>query len=327
MLAVYDTMQYIQAPVATTCVGQAIGVGAVLLAAGTPGRRALLPHARVVLHQPAARGQGPIPDLILQADELVRMRADIEAILSAHTGQSVQALRADTDRDRVLTARAALEYGIVDQVLGQRRLDDAAAGRRPPDLGREGEHDRARRARPGRARHGCPGQGDRLLAVQVARHLFRQPDERGPQRSGQSRDHLAGGFLAAALDLGEVLRRYPGTARRLGERLPLFPPEGPEPLTEHLPPQGLLTRRFPAGQFLGKRFRRGFPPQLIHTRALGHSFSVRAEGRRRPAVSLPADPIRGSEKRRHSMNVTTYSFFSVGCRVHLNGAAAGAGRM
>ena len=87
MLAVYDTMQYIQAPVATTCVGQAIGAGAVLLAAGRPGRRALLPHARVVLHQPAARGQGPIPDLILQADELVRMRADIEAILSAHTDQ------------------------------------------------------------------------------------------------------------------------------------------------------------------------------------------------------------------------------------------------
>jgi ATP-dependent Clp protease, protease subunit len=127
MLAIYDTMQYIHAPVATTCVGQAIGVGAVLLAAGASGRRALLPHARVVLHQPAARGQGPIPDLILQADELVRMRADIEAILSAHTGQSVQALRADTDRDRVLTAQAALEYGIVDQVLGQRRLDDAGA--------------------------------------------------------------------------------------------------------------------------------------------------------------------------------------------------------
>ena len=132
MLAVYDTMQYIQAPVATTCVGQAIGVGAVLLAAGTPGRRALLPHARVVLHQPAARGQGPIPDLILQADELVRMRADIEAILSAHTGQSVPTLRADTDRDRVLNAQAALAYGIVDQVLGRRSADaERASGIRP----------------------------------------------------------------------------------------------------------------------------------------------------------------------------------------------------
>ena len=180
MLAIYDTMQYIQASVATTCVGQAIGVGAVLLAAGAPGRRALLPHARVVLHQPAAHGQGPIPDLILQADELVRMRADIEAILSAHTGQSVQTLRADTDRDRVLTARAALEYGIVDQVLGQRRLDDA--GPRPPDArppapGREGEHDRARRAGPGRSRRGGPGQGDRLLTAQVTGDLFGQPDE------------------------------------------------------------------------------------------------------------------------------------------------------
>jgi ATP-dependent Clp protease protease subunit len=128
MLAVYDTMQFIQASVATTCVGQAIGVGAVLLAAGAAGRRAVLPHARVVLHQPAARGQGPIPDLILQADELVRMRADIEGILSRHTGQSVQALRTDTDRDRVLTARAALEYGIVDHVLGQRSADAITSG-------------------------------------------------------------------------------------------------------------------------------------------------------------------------------------------------------
>jgi ATP-dependent Clp protease protease subunit len=128
MLAVYDTMQYIQSSVATTCVGQAIGVGAVLLAAGTAGRRAVLPHARVVLHQPAARGQGPIPDLILQADEVVRMRADIEAILSRHTGQSVQTLRADTDRDRVFTARAALDYGIVDHVLGQRFPDASASG-------------------------------------------------------------------------------------------------------------------------------------------------------------------------------------------------------
>jgi ATP-dependent Clp protease protease subunit len=78
----------------------------------------------VVLHQPAARGQGPIPDLILQADELVRMRAEIEEILSRHTGQTVQTLRSDTDRDRVLTAQAAREYGLVDQVLGQRSQDD-----------------------------------------------------------------------------------------------------------------------------------------------------------------------------------------------------------
>ncbi|MFZ0163490.1 MAG: ATP-dependent Clp protease proteolytic subunit, partial [Trebonia sp.] len=98
MLAVYDTMRFIQAPVYTTCVGQAIAAGAVLLAAGAPGHRLMLPHARVVLHQPAARGQGTIPDLILQADEVVRLRADMEAVLSLHTGQSAQTLRADTDR-------------------------------------------------------------------------------------------------------------------------------------------------------------------------------------------------------------------------------------
>jgi len=120
MLAVYDTMRFIQAPVYTTCVGQAIAAGAVLLAAGAPGHRLMLPHARVVLHQPAACGQGTIPDLILQADEVVRLRADMEAVLSLHTGQSVQTLRADTDRDRVFTARQALEYGLIDQVISDR---------------------------------------------------------------------------------------------------------------------------------------------------------------------------------------------------------------
>jgi ATP-dependent Clp protease protease subunit len=119
MLAVYDTMQYIQAPVATTCVGQAIAAGAVLLAGGAPGRRAVLPHTRVVLHQPAAQGQGTIPDLILQADEVVRIRAELEEILSLHTGQTIETLRHDTDRDRVFTAKAAVDYGIVDTVLGR----------------------------------------------------------------------------------------------------------------------------------------------------------------------------------------------------------------
>jgi ATP-dependent Clp protease, protease subunit len=117
---VYDTMQHINAPVQTTCVGQAIAVGAVLLAGGAPGRRAMLPHARVVLHQPASRGQGAIPDLILQADELVRMRAEIESILSKHTGQSVERLRHDTDRDRVFTTDAAVDYGLVDRRLEAR---------------------------------------------------------------------------------------------------------------------------------------------------------------------------------------------------------------
>jgi ATP-dependent Clp protease protease subunit len=120
MLAVYDTMRYIRPAVATTCVGQAIGPGAVLLAAGAAGRRAALPHARIVLHQPAAQGRGAIPDLILQADEVVRVRSDMEEVLARHTGRSVEVLRADTDRDRVLTASAAREYGIVDHVLEHR---------------------------------------------------------------------------------------------------------------------------------------------------------------------------------------------------------------
>jgi ATP-dependent Clp protease protease subunit len=117
MLAVYDTMQYIESPVATTCVGEAIAAGAVLLAAGAPGRRSVLPHARVVLHQPAARSQGTIPDLILEADELVRLRAELEGVLARHTGQSVETLRADTDRDRVFTPAAAVAYGLADHVL------------------------------------------------------------------------------------------------------------------------------------------------------------------------------------------------------------------
>ncbi len=120
MLAVYDTMQYVRAPVATTCVGQAVAAGAVLLAAGAAGRRSALPHTRVVLHQPAAQGRGAIPDLILAADEVVRVRAETEAILALHTGRDTDTLRHDTDRDLVLTASAARDYGIVDQVIGAR---------------------------------------------------------------------------------------------------------------------------------------------------------------------------------------------------------------
>jgi ATP-dependent Clp protease protease subunit len=120
MLGVYDTMRFIRSQVATTCIGQAVGVGAVLLAAGAAGKRSALPHARIVLHQPAAQGRGTIPDLILQADEVVRVRADIERILSRHTGQAVPTLRADTDHDRVFTADAAKEYGLIDQVIEER---------------------------------------------------------------------------------------------------------------------------------------------------------------------------------------------------------------
>ena len=120
MLAIYDTMQHVRPDVATTCVGQAIGVSAVMLAAGAPGKRAVLPHSRVVLHQPAGQGRGAIPDLILQADELVRVRGEVEAILARHTGQDAAKLRTDTDRDRVFTADEAVVYGLVDRVLTDR---------------------------------------------------------------------------------------------------------------------------------------------------------------------------------------------------------------
>lgn len=120
MLALYDTMRFIKAPVVTTCVGQAVAAGAVLLAAGEPGRRAVLRHARVVLHQPAAQGRGTIPDLILQADEVIRVRTQLEEILAKHTGKATPQLRHDTDRDRVFDAHGAVAYGLADHVLDHR---------------------------------------------------------------------------------------------------------------------------------------------------------------------------------------------------------------
>lgn len=126
MFAVYDTMQFVRSPIATTCVGQAIATAAILLAAGAPGRRSVLPHSRMLLHQPSGSGQGAIPDLILQADEVVRLRAAAEQVLAEHTGQTTDELRLDTDRDRIFTAAAAVDYGLADQIV-TRRLHPAAA--------------------------------------------------------------------------------------------------------------------------------------------------------------------------------------------------------
>lgn len=122
VFAVYDTVQYVGAPVATTCVGQACSTAAILLAAGAPGRRSVLPHSRVLLHQPSARGQGAIPDLILAADEVIRLRAEAEELLARHTGQSLQALRRDTDRDRIFAPQAAVDYGLADQVVANQTV-------------------------------------------------------------------------------------------------------------------------------------------------------------------------------------------------------------
>lgn len=119
-LAVYDAMQYVRPTVATTCVGQAASPAALLLAGGSPGRRAILAHGRVVLHQPSAEGRGTLPDLIVAADEIARVRRQLEEVLARHTGKDVTTLRRDTDRDLVLSAEAAVAYGVADHVLHDR---------------------------------------------------------------------------------------------------------------------------------------------------------------------------------------------------------------
>jgi ATP-dependent Clp protease protease subunit len=119
-LAIYDAMQFVRARVETTCVGQAVASAAVLLAGGAPGFRAILPHARVVLHAPAAQGRGAIPDLILEADDVERTRTLQERILARHSGRSPEQVRRDTERELVLTAQAAVDYGVVDTVLTSR---------------------------------------------------------------------------------------------------------------------------------------------------------------------------------------------------------------
>ena len=120
MLAIYDAMHYVRSPVFTTCVGQASADAAVLVAGGAAGHRAILAHARMVLHQPSTQTRGDVPDLILAADEIVRVRAQLEQLLARHTGRDVETLRHDTDRALVLTAEQAVAYGLADEVISGR---------------------------------------------------------------------------------------------------------------------------------------------------------------------------------------------------------------
>jgi ATP-dependent Clp protease protease subunit len=125
LFAIYDTMQFIKNDIATICLGQAASAAAVLLAAGTKGKRLALPHSRVLLHQPYGQvGYGQVTDLELAAKEILRMRDLLEEILANHTGQSMERIHADTDRDFVLEAQEALEYGIIDEVISSRQLTD-----------------------------------------------------------------------------------------------------------------------------------------------------------------------------------------------------------
>jgi len=125
LTAIYDTMQYIRPDVATTCMGQASSAAAVLLAAGAPGKRAVLPHAKVLLHQPSSQAQGALPDLAIQAKEVARVRSEVDEILSRHTGHPVGKIRSDTDRNKTFSAREAVDYGLADSVIAGRK---AAAG-------------------------------------------------------------------------------------------------------------------------------------------------------------------------------------------------------
>jgi ATP-dependent Clp protease protease subunit len=116
-LAVYDTMQYLKCDVATYCVGQASSMGAVLLAAGAHGKRFALPNARIMIHQPWGGAQGQAADISIQAKEILRIRDRLNAILAEHTGKSIDVVAKDTDRDFFMTAEAARDYGLVEEVL------------------------------------------------------------------------------------------------------------------------------------------------------------------------------------------------------------------
>ncbi|MFH8484299.1 ATP-dependent Clp protease proteolytic subunit [Streptomyces longisporoflavus] len=123
MTAIYDTIQFVSCDVETTCLGQAASAAAVLLAAGTPGKRSALPGARVLIHQPSITEpiHGQTSDLAIQADELLRTRGRLERLLARHTGQSAERVAADIERDKIFSAREAVEYGLVDRIVANRR--------------------------------------------------------------------------------------------------------------------------------------------------------------------------------------------------------------
>jgi ATP-dependent Clp protease protease subunit len=128
MTAIYDTMQYVRPDIQTVCLGQAASAAAILLAAGSPGKRMALPHSRIIIHQPATEGgYGQGSDIEIQAREIMRMRSQMEDIISRHSGQPVDQVRRDVDRDKIMTAEEAKEYGLVDTVLTSRKKSGVVA--------------------------------------------------------------------------------------------------------------------------------------------------------------------------------------------------------
>ena len=127
LTAIYDTMQFVKPEIQTICMGQAASAAAVLLAAGTKGKRLALEHARVLIHQPSGGGEGQSSDIEIQAREILRMRDLLEQMLARHSGQDVAKVRKDLDRDKILTAREAMEYGLIDEVVSTRKTAGIAA--------------------------------------------------------------------------------------------------------------------------------------------------------------------------------------------------------
>ena len=130
-LAIYDTMQYIKPDVTTVCIGQAASMGALLLTAGAKGKRFTLPNSRILIHQPLGGAQGQATDIQIQANEILRMKDTLNEILSFHTGQDIEKISKDTDRDYFMSAEESLEYGIVDKVVADRsqleeEIDDSS---------------------------------------------------------------------------------------------------------------------------------------------------------------------------------------------------------
>ena len=131
MTAIYDTMQFVRPDIQTVCLGQAASAAAVLLAAGTPGKRLALPNSRIIIHQPATEGgYGQGSDIEIQAREIMRMRTQLETLLSKHSGREVEQVKRDIDRDKILTADEAVEYGLVDSILASRKRSNLAVAAR-----------------------------------------------------------------------------------------------------------------------------------------------------------------------------------------------------
>jgi ATP-dependent Clp protease protease subunit len=126
MTAIYDTMQYIKPQIQTVCLGQAASAAAVLLAAGSPGKRLALPNARVLIHQPYSEtGRGQVSDLEIAANEILRMRSQLEEMLAKHSTTPIEKIREDIERDKILTAEDALSYGLIDQIISTRKMNNA----------------------------------------------------------------------------------------------------------------------------------------------------------------------------------------------------------